>query len=46
MNAGSITINGDKVSDETMIINADMAIDRKVIVIKKGKKKYYLGIIK
>lgn len=46
LNAGSITINGDKVSDEAMIINADMAIDRKVIVIKKGKKKYYLGIIK
>ena len=46
LNAGSISINGDKVSDETMIINADMAIDGKVIVIRKGKKKYYLGIIK
>ena len=46
LNAGSISINGDKVSDESMIINADMAIEKKMLVIRKGKKKYYVGIIK
>lgn len=46
LNAGSITINGDKVSDENMIINEKLAIEGKVLVIRKGKKKYYLGIKK
>ncbi len=46
LNAGSITLNGDKVSDENMIINNDTAIESKVIVIRKGKKKYFLGKIK
>lgn len=46
LSAGSISINGDKVSDENMIINSSLAIDGKAIIIKKGKKKYYLGLIK
>ena len=44
--AGSISINGDKVSDEAMIIDDSFAIEGKVIIIKKGKKKYYLGLMK
>ena len=43
LNAGSITINGDKMSDENMIITKDLAIEGKVLVIRRGKKKYYLG---
>lgn len=46
LSAGSISINGNKVNDENMIINNEIAIENKVIVIRKGKKKYYLGIIK
>ena len=46
LNAGSITLNGDKVSDETMAINSNLAIENKIIVIRRGKKKYYLGILK
>ena len=46
LNAGSITINGEKVNDEAMIINSDIAIEGKIVVIRKGKKKYYLGKIK
>ncbi len=42
LNAGSILINGDKVTDENMIINKSTAIDGKLIVIRRGKKKYYL----
>lgn len=44
LNAGSITLNGEKVSDENMLITKDLAIEGKVIVIRKGKKKYYMGI--
>lgn len=46
LNAGSISINDVKVSDETMLITKDMAIDSEVLVIKRGKKKNYIGIIK
>ncbi len=46
LNAGSITINGEKVTDENIIIDSTFAIDNKVVVIRRGKKKYYLGIIK
>ena len=43
LNAGSITINGDKVTDEAMIINKDLAIEGKMVVIRRGKKKYFVG---
>ena len=42
---GSITINGEKITDENIIINKDIAIDNKVVVIRRGKKKYFLGLI-
>ena len=45
LTAGSITINGEKVQDENQIINKDMAIENKFIVVRRGKKKYYLGKI-
>lgn len=41
--SGAITINGDKMSDENMIITKDLGIEGKVLVIRRGKKKYYLG---
>lgn len=43
LTAGSITLNGDKVTDENMLITSNLAIEGKVIVIRKGKKKYYVG---
>ena len=43
INAGSITINGDKIIDESKIISKDMAIEEKGIVVRRGKKKYYIG---
>ena len=42
LNAGSITLNGDKVSDENMAVTLDLAIEGKVIVLRRGKKKNYL----
>ena len=46
LNSNAITINGNIVNDENMIINKDIAIDSRIIVIRRGKKKYFLGIIK
>lgn len=45
LNAGSITLNGEKVQDENQIINKESAIENKFIVVRRGKKKYYLGKI-
>ena len=44
--AGAININNNKYEDENAIINKDIAIDNRVIIIRKGKKKQYLGIFK
>ena len=37
LSAGSISVNGDKVTDE------NLAIESKMVVIRRGKKKYYVG---
>ncbi len=44
LNAGSITLNGDKVSDENLMIDESIAIAGKAIVVRKGKKKYFFGM--
>ena len=44
--AGSITINEEKITDENFIITKDIAIENEVLVVKRGKKKYFIGIIK
>ena len=43
LNAGSITLNGEKVTDENLEINESLAIGGKAIIVRKGKKKYYFG---
>ncbi|MEG1506289.1 MAG: tyrosine--tRNA ligase [Bacilli bacterium] len=43
---GAISINNKKVTDVTYIIDKNSAIDGTVILLKKGKKNYYLGICK
>jgi tyrosyl-tRNA synthetase len=43
--AGAISINNEKHSDETEIITKDLAIDNQIILVKKGKKKYYIGYL-
>lgn len=44
ISTGSISINGDKILDENEIISKDKAIENKAIIIRRGKKKYYMGI--
>ena len=41
----AISINNKKITDINEAITRDMAIDGKVLLIKKGKKNYYLGIL-
>lgn len=43
---GSITINGDRVTDLEFVLTKDKCIDSKYVVIRRGKKKYYIGIYK
>lgn len=40
--AGTISLNGDKVSDENFMVTKDIAIEGKVIVLRRGKKKNYI----
>ena len=39
---GSISINGERINDLSFAITRDFAIDNKYIIIRRGKKKYYL----
>ena len=41
---GSISLNGNKISDLEMMISKEQAIEGKYIIVRRGKKKYYLGI--
>ena len=43
---GSITINGQRINDLELIVTKSMAIESKYIVVRRGKKKYHLGIYK
>lgn len=45
LNSNAILVNGNTINDENYIINKDIAIDGKILVIRRGKKKYYLGNI-
>ena len=40
---GAISINGEKIDSLETIINDDMFIDGTYIVVKRGKKNYYIG---
>ncbi|MFV0498740.1 MAG: S4 domain-containing protein [Bacilli bacterium] len=39
---GAVSVNGEKISDIEHIISLDNVINDKYMLIKKGKKKYYL----
>ena len=46
VNNGAISINNKKSIDLEKEIKEEDLIDNELVIIKKGKKKYYLGIIK
>lgn len=41
---GSITVNGEKETDENKIIDKDSLMFNKYLIIRKGKKKYFIGM--
>ena len=45
ISSGAISINNTKCTDLEKIITKSDAIEEKVLLIKKGKKNYYLGLI-
>ncbi len=45
VNAGSITINEEKITSENYVVKCDMAIDGDIVVLRRGKKKYFVGKI-
>lgn len=46
VSAGAISLNNKKITDMDYIVDTKDAIDDKVIIIKKGKKNYYLALVK
>lgn len=44
INGNAISLNNEKINETTYMVNKENAIDKKIYLIKKGKKKYYLGI--
>ena len=44
INNGSITLNGEKITDLDFVVSKDKCIDNKYIVVRRGKKKYFIGI--
>ena len=45
ISGNAISVNGAVITSQDYVINKDIAIDNKVVVIRRGKKKYYLGLI-
>ena len=39
----SITVNGEKITDENKVISKDDLLYEKFLIIRKGKKKYFIG---
>lgn len=43
ISSGAVTINGEKVTDINLMIDENMFIDNTYIIVKRGKKNYYIG---
>ena len=43
INANAISVNGEIVNDENLVIDKKNALDGKVVIIRRGKKKYFVG---
>ena len=41
----AISINGEVVNDEQKVITKDMAIEGKILIFRRGKKKYFIGLV-
>lgn len=43
INNNAVSINGEVVNDEKKLVTKDMALEGKVIIFRRGKKKYFLA---
>lgn len=43
INAKAVSVNGDVITDENAMITKSMAIEGQIIIIRRGKKKYFIG---
>lgn len=43
LNNNSITVNGNIINDENTIVNEDLLLHNNYLIIRKGKKKYFVG---
>ena len=43
INTGAISINGERITDTEKTIDISMFIENTYIVVKRGKKNYYIG---
>lgn len=41
----AISINGNKINDLELVIDSSYYIDNKYIIVKRGKKNYYIGML-
>ncbi len=46
ISAGAISINNKKITDLDYVVDDKDTIEGKVLIIKRGKKNYYLGMVK
>ena len=46
INAKAVSINGEVMTDENAMITKAMAIEGQIIIIRRGKKKYFIGNVK
>lgn len=46
INAKAVSVNGDVMTDENAMITKAMAIEGQIIIIRRGKKKYFIGNVK
>ena len=44
LGSNAISINNKKENDENLLVSKKMGIDKKVIIIRKGKKKQFIGL--
>lgn len=44
LNSGAISINEQKITDENFIVTKEIAIENEIIVVRRGKKKNYIGM--
>ena len=43
VNGNAISVNGNKINDVNLVIDDKYFIDNKYVIIKRGKKNYYIG---